>query len=126
MQARTMVMHAMFYDVLVKGVVLYTLGVTIEFLGKIAYYYPRWQIKTSHKASLPMRFIEEQTRSPKKSTMLVGFLGLLHGLELLEGNIHYQDAPQNGELAMSGLKAMLIIPLYPLDPRPPWGTLNEF
>jgi hypothetical protein len=124
-----MVMHAMFYDVLVKGVVLYTLGVTIEFLGKIAYYYPRWQIKTSHKTSLPMRFIEEQTRSPKKSTMLVGFLGLLHGLELLEGNIHYhiyQDAPQNGELAMSGLKAMLIIPLYPLDPRPPWGTLNEF
>jgi hypothetical protein len=58
--------------------------------------------------------------------MLVGFLGLLHGLELLEGNIHYQDAPQNGELAMLGLKAMLIIPIYPLDPRPPWGTLNEF
>jgi hypothetical protein len=31
MQARTMVMHATSYDVLVKGVVLYPLGVTIDF-----------------------------------------------------------------------------------------------
>jgi hypothetical protein len=121
-----MVMHATSYDVLVKGVVLYPLGVTIDFWEEITYYCLGWQIRTSHKASLLVRFIGGQARKSNKSTKLVGFLSLLHGLELLEGNINYQDAPQNDELAMSRLKAMLIIPLYPLDPMPPWGTLNEF
>jgi hypothetical protein len=32
-----MVMHATFYDVLVKGVVLYPLRVTIDFWEEIAY-----------------------------------------------------------------------------------------
>jgi hypothetical protein len=36
--------------------------------------------------------------------MLVIFFGFPHGLELLEGNIHDQDAPLNGELAMLGPK----------------------
>jgi hypothetical protein len=34
--------------------------------------------------------------------MLVGFSSLPHGFELLEGNVHNQDAPPNGELVMSG------------------------
>jgi hypothetical protein len=57
--------------------------------------------------------------------MLARFFSLLHGLELLEGNIHDQDAPSNGELAMSGLEGMLIIPMSPLDPKPPWGILTK-
>jgi len=57
--------------------------------------------------------------------MLVGFSSLLHGLELLEGNIHDQDTPSNGELAMSGLEGMPIIPMCPLDPKLPWGILTK-
>jgi hypothetical protein len=38
MQARTMVTHVTSYDVLVRGVVLYPLGVTIHFWKEIAYY----------------------------------------------------------------------------------------
>jgi hypothetical protein len=57
--------------------------------------------------------------------MLVGFLGLPHGLELLEGNVHDQDAPPNGELAVLRLHGMPIILVFPLNPRPPWGTLTE-
>ncbi len=58
--------------------------------------------------------------------MLVGFSGLPRKLELLEGNVHDQDAPPNGELAMSRPYKMPIIPISPLDPRPPWGTLTKF
>jgi hypothetical protein len=65
-----------------------------------------------------MRFIGGQVGKSSKSTLLVEFSGLPHGLELLEGNIHDQDAPPNGELAMSGPQGMLIIPIYPLNPRP--------
>jgi hypothetical protein len=72
-----------------------------------------------------MRFIGGQVRTFNKSTTLVRFLGLPHGLELLEGNVYDQDAPSNGELAMSGLKGMPIILVFPLNPRPPWGTLTK-
>jgi hypothetical protein len=48
-----------------------------------------------------MKFIKGQRGKSNKLTMLVGFFGLPHGLELLEGNVHDQDAPPNGELAMS-------------------------
>ncbi len=58
--------------------------------------------------------------------MLVRFFYFPHGLELLEGNIHDWDAPLNGELAMLGLEGMLIILVFPLDPRSPWGTLTKF
>ncbi len=44
----------------------------------------------------------------------------------MEGNVHNHDAPPNGELAMSGPHEMIIIPIFPLDPWPPWGVLNEF
>ncbi len=46
----------------------------------------------------------------------------------MESNIHdlQMDAPSNGELAMSGPEWMPIIPISPLDPRPPWGTLTKF
>jgi hypothetical protein len=49
--------------------------------------------------------------------MLVGFSSFPHGLELLEGNVHDQDAPLNGELAMSWPQGMPIILIFPLDPR---------
>jgi hypothetical protein len=90
----------MSYDVLVGGAVLYSLGVNIDFWEETTYYYPWWQIGASHKASLWLViFIRGQTRKSNKSTMLVGFSSLPHGLELFEGNIH---VPPNGELAMLG------------------------
>jgi hypothetical protein len=46
--------------------------------------------------------------------------------KLLEVNVHDHDAPPNGELAMLRPHEMIIIPIFPLDPWPPWGTLNEF
>jgi len=57
--------------------------------------------------------------------MLAGFSSFLHGLDLLEGNIHDQYALPNGELVVSRSHGMPIILVFPLDPRPPWGTLIE-
>jgi hypothetical protein len=96
-------MHAMSYDVLVGGVVLYPLGVTIGFWEEIAYCPPSWQTWASHKASLPMKFIGGgQAWKSNKSTMLARFSSLSHGLQLLEGNVHDQDVPPNGELVVLG------------------------
>jgi hypothetical protein len=39
--AKTVVTHATSYDVLVRGVVLYPLGVTLDFGEKTIYYRPR-------------------------------------------------------------------------------------
>jgi hypothetical protein len=89
MLAQTMVTHATSYDMLVGSFVLCPLTVTIDFWEEIAYYYPSWQTRASHKASLPMRFIGGQLEKSNKSTMLARFLSLPHGLELLEGNVHY-------------------------------------
>jgi hypothetical protein len=50
--------------------------------------------------------------------MLVGFLGLPHGFELLEGNIHYQDVPPSGELMMLRPQGIPLIPIFPLDFKP--------
>ncbi len=91
----------------------YPLGVTIDFWEEIAYYCPGWQIGTSHEASLLVKFIGGQVGKSNKSALLAEFLGLPHGLELLEGNVHDQDAPPNGELAMSRPQGM---PISPLDP----------
>jgi hypothetical protein len=48
-----------------------------------------------------MIFIGGQVGKFNKSTMLARFSSLPHGLELLEDNVHDQDAPSNGELVMS-------------------------
>ncbi len=48
-----------------------------------------------------MRFIRGQTRKSNKLTMLIKFLGLSHGFDLLESNIHDQNEPLGDELAMS-------------------------
>jgi hypothetical protein len=112
-------------DVLVGGVVLYPSGVTIDFWEEITYYHFVWQTKVNHKITLLMRFIGGQLRKSNKSTMLVGFSSLLHGFELLEGNIHDQDASPTRELAMSRLQGMSIIPIFLLDPKPPWHTLTK-
>jgi hypothetical protein len=47
-----------------------------------------------------MKFIRGQAGKFNKSIMLVGFSSLPHGLELLEGNVHEQDARPNGELVV--------------------------
>jgi hypothetical protein len=89
------------YDILVGGVVLYPLGVTIDFWEEIAYNCLVWQTKVNHKVSLLVRFIGGQVGKSNKSTMLVGFSSLLHGFELLEGKIHDQYASPTSELSMS-------------------------
>jgi len=86
--ARAVVTHATFNDVLVGGVVLYPLGVTIDFWEETTYYHLGWQTKDSHKASLLVKFIRGQGGKSNKSTMLVRFSSLPHGLELLKGNVH--------------------------------------
>jgi hypothetical protein len=49
-----------------------------------------------------MKFIRGQARKSNKSNMLVGFLGLSQGCELLENNTHDQDVPLNVKLMMLG------------------------
>ncbi len=74
---------------------------------------------------MPWRFIGGQLGKSNKLTMLVRFSSLPHGLELLEGNVHDQDIPPNGELAVLKPHGMLVIRVSPLVPRPPWGTLTN-
>jgi hypothetical protein len=105
---------------------LYPLGVIIDFWEEIAYYQSRWYIEASHKTSLLVKFIGKQARKSNKSIMLVGFFGFPHGFELLEGNIHDQDVPPSGELMMLRPQRIPLIPIFPLDPRPTWGTLTKF
>jgi hypothetical protein len=38
MWAQDVVIHSMFYDILIRGVVLYPLGVTIDILEETTYY----------------------------------------------------------------------------------------
>jgi hypothetical protein len=38
-------------------------------------------------------------------------------------NVYDHDAPPNGELVMSMSQGMPIILVFPLDPKPPRGTL---
>jgi hypothetical protein len=49
--------HATSNDVLVGGVVLYPLGIIIDFSKETTYYHPGCQIGASHKASLLVRLI---------------------------------------------------------------------
>jgi hypothetical protein len=78
MQAQTVVTHVTSYDVLVGGVVSYTLGDNIDLWEETTYYYLGWQTKISHKASLPMRFIVGQFRKFNKLIILGGFSRLPH------------------------------------------------
>lgn len=50
---KALVTQATSYDVLVKGVVLYPSGVTLDFWEEFFYYQPGWQIKDSHETFLP-------------------------------------------------------------------------
>ncbi len=74
-----MVMHVMSYDILVRGVVLYPLGVTIDFWEEISYY---CLDGISHKVSFSMKFIGGQVGKSNKSTMVGGFSSFPHGFEL--------------------------------------------
>jgi len=51
--------------------------------------------------------------------MLVGFSSLPNGFELLEGNVHNQNASPNDELVMLGPQGVPIIQFFPLDSKPP-------
>jgi hypothetical protein len=120
-----MVTHATSYDVLVRGIILYPLGVTLDFWEETIHYRPRWQTKDNHRVFLPIFFIGGHVKKSTKSTILVGFLGFPHGYDLLEGNIHELDMPPNNELEMLGASGRPSIQAYPLDPTPPWGTLSK-
>ncbi len=63
---------------------------------------PKIENMNYHKVSLVMKFIRGQVGKSNKSIMLVGFLSLSHGCELLENNTYDQDLPLNGELVMLG------------------------
>jgi len=47
-------------------------------------------------------------------------------LNLFEDNVHDQDTLPNGELAVLRAHGMQIVPIFPLDPRPPCSILIEF
>ncbi len=47
-------------------------------------------------------FIKGHVRKSSNSTMLVGILGLPHGFDLLEGNVHAMDSPPTHELDIPG------------------------
>ncbi len=100
-RAQIVVTHVTSYDLLIKGAILYPLGVTIDFLKEITYYSLGWPIKTSSKPSLLMKLIEGQAEKSNRFIMLAIFSCLPHEFEILEGDIHDRDEPPNGELAMS-------------------------
>jgi hypothetical protein len=49
-----MAMHATSYDILIGGMVLYPLGITLDFWEEIAHYQLKWQIGNFHKVLLLM------------------------------------------------------------------------
>jgi hypothetical protein len=100
--AKAMAMHATSYDLLVVGTILYPLGVTLDFWEEIAYYRLGWQIGNNHKVFLPIIFIGGHARKSNNLMMLIGFSGLPHGFDLLEGNVHDMDSPPIHELKMLG------------------------
>jgi hypothetical protein len=108
-QAQIVVTHVTSYDLLSRGAILYPLGVTIDLSKEITYYNLRWQIRTSHQPSLPMKLIERQAKKSNIFTMLVIFSCLPHEFEVLEGDIHNRNEPPNRELAMSGPHEMAFI-----------------
>jgi hypothetical protein len=120
-----MVTRATLYDVLVGGIILYLLGVTLDFWEETTHYWLRWQTWNSCKVFLPIFFIRDHARKSTKSIMLARFLGLPNGFDLLEGNIHGQDMALSSELEMLCVSGRLSIHASPLDPTPPWGTLSE-
>jgi len=58
--------------------------------------------------------------------MLARFSSLPFGFESLEGNIHNQDEPSNGEVKMSWSHDMPFMQKLTLDPNSPRRTLVEF
>jgi hypothetical protein len=108
-RAQIVVTHVTSYDLLIKRVILYPLGITIDFSKEIAYYNLGWQIRTSGNPSLPMKLIEGQVKKSNRFTMLAIFSCLPHEFEILEGDIHDRDEPPNGELAMSQPHEMAFI-----------------
>jgi len=55
--------------------------------------------------------------------MLVGFLRLPHGFDLLEGNVHVMDTPPTHKLEMSSAQVGLVIQGSSRDLPSSWGTL---
>ncbi len=93
-----MVTQVALYDVLVKGAILYPLGVTLGFWEGIIYYRLGWQTIDSCKDFLSFTFVKGHVRKSNNSTLLIGFLELPHGFDLLEGNVHVMDNPPTHEM----------------------------
>jgi len=72
----------------------------LHFWEETTHYQIGWQTKDRCKVLLLMKFIGEHSRKSNKSTMLTKFIGLPHGFELLERNIHDHDDPFSGGLTM--------------------------
>ncbi len=105
---------------------MYPLGVTLDFGEDIAYYQQGWQIGNSRKAFLQVTFIRGHEGKSNNATMLIGFLRLPHGFDLLEGNVHVMDSPFTHEMEMSSAQGGPFIQGSSRDPPPSWGMLLEF
>jgi hypothetical protein len=87
MCAKVVVTQVTSYDIVWRGGSIPP-GDYVRFLGRNCILSTRMALGVIHKALLPMTFIRRQTKNSNKSTMLVRFLGLPHGFELLEHEIH--------------------------------------
>jgi hypothetical protein len=73
---------------------------------------------------LSIYFFGGHARKSMKSILFTRFWNLLHGYDLLEGNIHEQDMPFS-ELEMPNASGRPSIQVSPFHPTPPWGKLLE-
>jgi hypothetical protein len=55
--AKVVVTQVTSYDVIIGGVILYPLGITLDFWEEIIYYRLGWQTRDNHKTFLPVTFI---------------------------------------------------------------------
>jgi hypothetical protein len=70
-------------------------------------------------------FIGGHVGKSNNSTMLTRFLGLPHGFDLLEGNVHVMDSSPAHELKMSNPQVGPFIQGSSHDLPPSWGTLSK-
>lgn len=87
---------------LVKGAVIYPLGINLDFWEETVYYRPRWQTRDSYKAFLLITFIGGHGGKSNNSMILVKFSRLRHDFNLLEGNADVMDSHPIHELEMLG------------------------
>jgi hypothetical protein len=124
--AKTVVIQTTSYDMLVGGGNFVPLGSHPRFLGKDYLYKLGWQIRNSCKVFLLVTFIGGHVRKSSNSMMLVRFLKLPHGFDLLEGNAHAMDRVHTHELEMLCARVGPFIQGSSHDYPPSWGTSSKF